>query len=171
MQKVVFLDRDDTICVDGPYCSRPEDLVLVEGAGKAISKLNRNNFLVIVITNQSGISRGFFSHEVLASIHSKMCSDLLLSGAKIDDIFYCPCLPEVGCADRKPGIGLFEKSSDKYDIDIQNSYMVGDRKSDVVAGQRFGLTTVLIGKEEERDSEDFFASDINQAIDWIIDNT
>ena len=170
MIKTVFLDRDDTICRSVPYCSKPQDLVLFEGAGTAISRLKENGFLLLLITNQSGISRGYFTHDDLSAIHQKMQNDLSESGAIIDDIFYCPCHPTEGCKDRKPEFGLFTKASKKYDIDINKSYMVGDKKIDIIAGKRFGVTTILVSNKEESGDEDYFAEDITQAADWIIKN-
>ena len=75
--KTVFLDRDDTICKDVPYCSHPNDLLLIEGSGKALSRLKKNGFLLILITNQSGVSRGFFTESQLEEIHKKLQTDLL----------------------------------------------------------------------------------------------
>ena len=97
MTKAVFLDRDDTICKDVPYCSDPHDLLLIEGAGEALFRLKKEGFLLLLVTNQSGISRGYFTHEVLFKIHDKMQNDLLKFGVLLDDIFYCPCHPSEGC--------------------------------------------------------------------------
>ena len=169
-KKVVFLDRDDTICIDVPYCSKPEDLIVIPGTGEAISKLNKRGYLVIIVTNQSGISRGYFSHDDLSKIHSKMKKSLAKSGALVDDIFYCSCLPEAGCSNRKPEIGLFEKAALKYKIDKSNSYMVGDRRTDILAGKNYGLSTILLSNSKERDIEDFFVNDIDQAVDIILNN-
>ena len=170
MIKTVFFDRDDTICRNVPYCSKPQDLVLLKGAGAAIAKLKENGFLLLLVTNQSGISRGYFTHDDLSEIHQKMQNDLSESGAIIDDIFYCPCHPSEACQDRKPGIGMFKKASERYDIDKNRSYMIGDKKIDIIAGRSFRINTVLVSNKEESSDEDYFAEDITEAVDWIIGN-
>ena len=168
--KTVFLDRDDTICKDVPYCSHPNDLLLIKGSGKALSRLKKNGFLLVLITNQSGVSRGFFSESQLEEIHKKLQTDLLEYNAKLDDIFYCPCHPSDGCPDRKPGIGLFQKVEKKYNIDKKNSYMIGDKEKDIVAGKSYGVKTILVSNEEERGKEDYFAENITKAVEWIVNN-
>ena len=168
--KTVFLDRDDTICKDVPYCSRPEDLLRVEGSGDALSRLKKSGFMLILITNQSGVSRGFFSESQLVEIHNKLQTDLSKYNVRLDDIFYCPCLPSEGCLDRKPGIGLFHKAEKKYAIDKDNSYMIGDKEKDIKAGKNYGVKTILVTNENERGNEDYFAENITKAVDWIIKN-
>lgn len=97
MNKAVFLDRDDTICRDVGYCRRPEDLELLPGAAEGIRLLNNAGFKVIVITNQSGIARGYFDEKTLHEIHKKMKRDLSRSGARLDAIYFCPHHPDEGC--------------------------------------------------------------------------
>ena len=100
--RAVFLDRDGTIARDVPYCSRPEDLELLPGVGEAIRLLNEHGFMVVIITNQSGIARGYFTEEMLERIHQKLKNDLAKSGAHVDAIYYCPHHPGEGCDCRKP---------------------------------------------------------------------
>ena len=170
MVKIVFLDRDDTICKNVPYCSSPHDLLLIEGVGEALFRLKQEGFLLFLVTNQSGISRGYFTHEDLLRIHEKMQKDLRKFDIIMDDIFYCPCHPSEGCEDRKPGIGMFLQASEKYEIEKKKSYMIGDKKIDVIAGQKFGISTVLVTNKSEKSNEDYFATDMSQAVDWIINN-
>lgn len=137
-RKAVFIDRDDTVAMDVPYCSRPEDLKLFNGVGQAIRRLNEAGFLVIMITNQSGVARGYFDEATLHRIHAKMRRDLALEGAKVDGIYYCPHLPDSGCCCRKPGPGLVQKAMHDFEIDLLGSYFIGDSEHDVELGRRIG---------------------------------
>ena len=144
-RKAVFIDRDDTIAKDVPYCSRPEDLHLFPGVGKAVKRLNDAGYLVIMITNQSGISRGRFTEETLAKIHDKMLGDLAADGARLDAIYYCPHTPEDGCRCRKPGTELIERAVREHGIDLRSSYFIGDRDHDVEAGTTAGCKCIRVG--------------------------
>ena len=172
MNRVAFLDRDDTIVKNIPYCSRPEDLVLLDGAGLAINKLNEAGFLVILVTNQSGINRNFFNRQDLRLIHDKLCELLAEKDATIDKILYCPHRPDEYCKCRKPRVGMFEEAFRLYDFDIDSSFMVGDAESDIIAGENFGLKTILIAKKNKvitGKKPDFVAVNLLQAVnDYIL---
>jgi D-sedoheptulose 7-phosphate isomerase len=143
----VFVDRDDTLAKDVPYCSRPEELKLMKGAGRAIKRLNEAGYLVIVITNQSGIGRGFFDEPTLERIHDKLRSELAKDGARLDAIYYCPHRPESGCKCRKPDLGLIEQAMEEFDIDILGSYVIGDSDDhDMELARRIGCPGVKVGK-------------------------
>ena len=90
--------------------------------------------------------------------------------AALDDIFFCPCHPSEGCIDRKPGVGLFEQAESKYSIDKSRSYMIGDKENDIIAGNRFGVNTILVYSKSEDSIANFSAKNITQAVDWIINN-
>ncbi len=135
-RKAVFVDRDDTIAKDVPYCPRPDDLVLLPGVGKGIKRLNDAGFLVIIITNQSGVARGYFSEQTLQEIHKKMLADLAKDGARVDGIFYCPHMPDSGCRCRKPDVGMVLRALERFPIDLGSSYVVGDSEHDVELGRR-----------------------------------
>jgi len=143
-RKAVFIDRDDTIAKDVPYCSRPEDFELFDGVAESIKKLNDVGFFVIVITNQSGITRGFFSKNILAKIHEKMKKELAEKGAYVDAIYYCPHHPDDNCNCRKPKTGLILKALEDFDIDLKSSYMLGDKEHDVELGKNVGCTAIKI---------------------------
>jgi len=171
--RAVFLDRDGTIALDVPYCSRPEDFKLFPGVAEAIKLLNNAGFKVIVITNQSGIARGYFTEKTLSLIHRKMEAELAMDGAKIDAIYYCPHHPDDGCDCRKPNTALFKKAGEDSSIDFKSSYVVGDMGLDVVAGGKMGCRTVLIDHSEDnsvKDSAkvDYVALDILDAAKWIL---
>ena len=143
--RCVFIDRDDTIAKDVPYCNDPAKFHLFEGVPQAIRRLNDAGFLVIVVTNQSGLGRGYFDLPTLESIHSKMRADVEAGGGRIDDIFYCPHRPEDNCSCRKPEIGLGIQAIMRHGINPVSSYMIGDSDKDVLFGQRLGCRTIKVG--------------------------
>ena len=154
-QKAVFLDRDGTINVLSGFVKSPEEFELIEGAAEAIQKINNLGFLAIVITNQPVIARGEVDFQTLDLIHMKMETDLGKHGAYIDDIFCCPHHPDKGfygerseykidCDCRKPKPGMILKASVKYNIDLAQSYMIGDDTRDVQAGINAGCIPVFL---------------------------
>jgi D,D-heptose 1,7-bisphosphate phosphatase len=166
-QKAVFLDRDGTINVFNGFVTNPKDLELVDGAAEAVKIINSLGYLAVVITNQPVIARGEVDFETLDLIHMKMETDLGKQGAYIDDLFYCPHHPDSGfegerpeykidCDCRKPKPGMILKAAEKYNIDLGQSYMVGDDKRDVQAGINAGCKPVFLtgAGEEKKDSFD-----------------
>lgn len=142
--KAVFIDRDDTISKDVGYCSDPADFNVFDYVPESIARLNKAGYLVIVITNQSGISRGFLNEEILSKIHDKMISQIVEGGGKINDIFYCPHLPDDKCECRKPEIGMGVEAIRKYCINTSASFMIGDSEKDIDFGKRMGCKTFQI---------------------------
>jgi D,D-heptose 1,7-bisphosphate phosphatase len=128
MNKAVFLDRDGTIARDVHYCRRVEDFELLPTVPEAIKLLNTNGFKVVVVTNQSGIARGYFTEQTLEQIHQKMKDELANHNAWVDAIYYCPHHPDDGCDCRKPGTALFLKAARELDIDLARSYVVCSRR-------------------------------------------
>ena len=160
MRKAIFLDRDGTINIDSNgYVNKPHDFELYPFAAEAISILNNMDFLVFIVTNQSGIARGYYSLKDLNKIHEKMIFLLREKNAKIDEIFFSPYHLKgkiepynISHEDRKPQIGMFKKAHKKYKFDIKNSYMIGDKYTDIAFGKKAGLITILVftgfGKKE-----------------------
>ncbi len=146
-KKAVFIDRDDTIAKDGPYCSRPEDLHLFPGVGRSIKRLNDAGYLVVLVTNQSGIGRGFFDEAMLTRIHEKMRGDLEADGARLDAIYYCPHHPDAKCSCRKPATGMIERAVRDLSIDLRSSYVVGDGDHDVAMGVKVGCRAFKVTKD------------------------
>jgi D-glycero-D-manno-heptose 1,7-bisphosphate phosphatase len=151
MQRAVFLDRDGTINQDSGYISKPEQFEIYPYAGKAINLLNELGFLVFVVTNQSGVARGYYNHHDLAEIHAKMLDQLKKENAHIDKIYISPYWHDgqiepfnIEHEDRKPGIGMFKKARKEFDVKVSRSYMIGDRYSDIAFGKKAGLTTILV---------------------------
>ena len=175
VSSAVFLDRDGTIARDVHYCSRPEDLELLPTVGEGIRLLNENRFKVVIITNQSGIARGYFTEQMLGKIHQKMRGDLAQYGAHIDAIYYCPHHPDEGCECRKPKPQLAYQAINDLQIDCQQSYVIGDRLMDVELARAIGCKSVMIlndlGKSELEDCDifpDYIAPDLELAARWII---
>ncbi len=171
------MDRDGTINKEINYLSKKEDIVVLPRVTEAIRFLNESGFLVIIITNQSGIARNYFSEETLEDINSHLLNELGKENARIDDIFICPHHPDDGCDCRKPNTGLLKDAASKYEIDLGSSYMVGDKFTDLETGKNAGCKTVLVltgyGREEMENkgawefTPDFIAEDLYEAAKWI----
>ena len=141
--KCAFLDRDGVINQDRGYISKISDFKIYPGVGKAISLLNKKNYLVIIITNQSGVGRGLIKIKELENLHNYLKKKIKKDGAKIDDIFYCPFHPEFGKGkfkkksnDRKPGDGMIRKAIKKWKIETKTSFMIGDKISDKMSAKK-----------------------------------
>lgn len=158
-QKAVFLDRDGTINKYVGFLRNIDDFELINGVTEAIKKINASGYLCIVVTNQPVIARGEVTFDELQLIHDKMETLLGKEGAYIDGLYYCPHHPHSGyegeipelkfdCECRKPKPGMLVKASQDFNIDLENSWMIGDGENDVVAGKNAGCKTVLIGDEE-----------------------
>jgi histidinol-phosphate phosphatase family protein len=169
----VFLDRDGTINREVHYLSKPEQLELLPGAARAIRRLNQLSLKVVVVTNQSGVARGFLTTEELDRIHRRLKEMLAEHDAYLDGVYYCPEMPDSGSACRKPDIGMMEDSARDLDIDLKRSYVVGDMAIDIEMGQRAGAKTLLVltGYGERARAKgteaDFVARDLTEAVRWI----
>ena len=145
-QRAVFIDRDDTVAKDVPYCSDPDLFEVYDFVPAAIKRLNDAGFLVIIITNQSGIGRGFFDEETLGRIHDKLRRTVEAGGGRIDDIFYCPHTPDDHCSCRKPEIGMGLAAIAKHGIDPRRSFMIGDHEKDMEFGRRLGCRGIQVSE-------------------------
>ena len=148
MKKAVFLDRDGVINRDKNFVTSWEEFEFLPGISENIKKLNDADYLVIVVTNQSGIKRGLYSEETLKQIHENMKNALEEKGAFIDDIFYCPHYDGDDCNCRKPKPGMILEAAKKHNIDLNQSWMIGDSKRDIEAGKRTGCKTILVEKNK-----------------------
>jgi D,D-heptose 1,7-bisphosphate phosphatase len=170
--KAVFIDRDGTIAPDVGYCRRPEDFNIFDGVPAAIRLLNAAGFKVIVITNQSGIARGYFTEATLGKIHNKMLTALNKQQARLDGIYYCPHHPDDNCNCRKPGTGLFRNAARDLYIDFTASFMIGDMSSDIEAGNAAGCRTVFVTNGTPAPqlaiTPDYTATDFPGAVTWIL---
>ena len=181
MKKAAFLDRDGVINEDVGHLNNTESFRLLPGAAAAIKKLNESGYCVIVITNQGAIAKGFLTIEILEGIHAKMRAQLAEKGAYIDRVYYCPHHPEgivaeysIACDCRKPATNMFKEAIADFNIDVTNSFLVGDKSSDILAGSRIGLRTVLLpGVRAASDIQyevqpDFIADDLMGAIAYFL---
>ena len=154
--KAIFLDRDGVINKEVSYLSDPDKFVFLDGSIEALKILKDLGYLLIVITNQAGIARGLFTEETLSKIHEKMKRILNENNVAIDDIFYCPHHPKFtgSCDCRKPKPGMIISAREKYNITLNESYMVGDTLGDIETGFNAKCKTILVmtgyGKEEKR---------------------
>jgi len=184
--KAVFLDRDGTINEQMGYINHLSRFRLLPGVAESIARLNSHNIPVFVVTNQSGLARGYFPESLLDDVHELMTELLAEKGAHVDGIYICPHHPEakeekyrLKCDCRKPGIGLFTRAAEEHGIDLHSSFVVGDRWSDLKAAAACGATGVLVLTGYGRGDYDFIgptqhiqpqyvADNLAGAVDWII---
>lgn len=143
--KIIILDRDGVINFDSDeYIKSPDEWIPIPHSLEAIARLNRAGYKVVVATNQSGISRGYYTLDTLQLIHAKMAAALEAVGGQVDDIFFCPHLPSDQCACRKPQPGLLQQIQAKYQINLAETYFIGDSIRDVQAAQAVGCQPILV---------------------------
>lgn len=140
-QKAVFVDRDGTLIEEVDFLSRVEDLRFFPFTGEAIRILRESGFLIIVVTNQSGVGRGIFDESAMHEIHGKIQTEL---PEKLDRFYFCPHLPDAGCDCRKPRPGMIEAACADFAIDLENSWMIGDKAIDVETGFNANIKTALV---------------------------
>ena len=185
----IFLDRDGTINEEVGYLGQPERLRIIPAAFEAVRLINKSGMKAIVISNQSGVARGFFTEENVREINKKIEVLLGEQGAFIDRFYFCPHHPTEGeepykkiCNCRKPQPGMLYQAADELDIDLTRSYMIGDNYPDIEAAHRAGAKGVLVltgygrhssgGKDHETETQDnrpdYIAADILGAVRWIM---
>ena len=160
MKRAAFIDRDGTINEEKEYLYRTDDFVFIPGVPQAIRMLNDAGFLVIVVTNQSGVARGYYTEEDVHLLHRYAASKLEQFGARVDAWYYCPHHPAgrgsyaLPCSCRKPMPGMLLEAAGRFAIDLESSIMIGDKLVDVEAGVAAGCRSILVrtgyGFEEER---------------------
>ncbi len=175
MNPFVFVDRDGTLIVEKNYLDDPDQVELIPGAADALHRLRDAGFGIAVITNQSGIGRGYFDMQRVDAIHERIRELLAAHDARIDAFYVCPHVPEEGCACRKPGIALIEDAVRQHTIDLSRSVIIGDKECDIDCGRNAGMTAVLVrtgygGSLETQIGAraDFVAANLSEAADWIL---
>lgn len=171
----VFLDRDGVLTEETGYVDSVEKLRIFPYAVECIRKIHEKGYYAIVITNQSGVARGLFTEERLQEMNR-----YLQQCTGVDEVFYCPHHPEgaveeyrIECSCRKPAIGMFQNACRRFDIDMMNSYMVGDRAGDIIAGQNAGVKTILVesgygtARLEEEVMPDYVAGDLRSVLEIL----
>ena len=157
LRPAVFLDRDGTLIEDVGYPRDPETVRLVDGAPEALAALRRAGFALVVVSNQSGIGRGFVTREEAKAVHERFLRELRARGVELDDVRYCPHTPEDACTCRKPATGLLLDAARELGLDLARSFMVGDKPGDVEAGRAAGCRTVLLGGDGAADWDEAVA--------------
>lgn len=154
MNKAFFLDRDGTINVDKNHLYKIADFEFLPNAPQAISKINKAGYLVIVVTNQAGIGRGYYTEEDVIKLHRHIDQELIAYNAHIDAYYYCPHHPIYGigaykkvCECRKPNSGLLKQAVEHFNIDCSKSYIIGDKPWDIEAGENIGISGYMIGEK------------------------
>ena len=166
--KCVFLDRDGVLNEDCTnYTYDLKELIILEGVPEALQMLKKAGYLLIVVTNQAGIAKGLYKAENVYAIHEAMQQ---ASGNALDDIYFSPYHPEYSGASlsRKPGSLMLEKAMAKYDIDPEQSWMIGDRDRDVEAGKKAGVRTIQSVPEKENSEGDYAAASLLEAAHIIL---
>ena len=161
MRKAVLVDRDDTLCPDVPYCSDPSKIHVFPDVPEAIRRLNEAGYLVLMVTNQSGIGRGYFTVDDLKAVNSELLHQIEAGGGHIDDIFFCPHAPDENCDCRKPKLGMGLKAIAKYNLDPSHSWMIGDKDKDMEFGKGLGFGTIMVSS----------ALNFSDAVDLILSRT
>ncbi len=141
---ILFLDRDGTLNEEVNYLSDPADLRLLPGVAEAIRRFNAAGWVVVIVTNQSGIARGYFTEETLNAIHQKLRTELAKDGARVDRIYVCPHHPDDHCACRKPKPTLYQRAIQDLGLSTEQCVIVGDKLTDLEPGVELGCRTVLV---------------------------
>lgn len=183
---VVFLDRDGTLNVEAGYIREVENLVLIDGAGEAIKKLNDAGIAAILVTNQTGAARGYYLEEHIHNLHKRLTALLAAEGAHLDAIYYCPHLAEgsvdpyaIDCDCRKPEVGMVEHAyADHADLDRSRSFVVGDKASDIELARNCKSRGILVktgygeavlkGEYQHVVTPDYEAHSIVDGVEWIL---
>ncbi len=176
MNKAVFLDRDGTINKEVGYLTSITEFEFLPKVIKALKLLSKTDYKIIILTNQSGIARGYFDEKTLKEIHKKMCDDLKTEGIRVDKIYYCPHHPDENCKCRKPKTGMIKKAEEDFNLNLKNSYLIGDSTRDIKTGINAGCKTILVktgyaGKDGKyKVKPDYEVSNLFEAIKIIAKN-
>ncbi len=146
--RAIFLDRDGVINIDRSYVGKIEDFEFCSGVFEALKRFQELGFLLIVVTNQSGIARGYYSIDDFLKLTKWKLNELKRRGVFIDEVYYCQHDPDAGCSCRKPSPGMLIEAKDRFNIDLRASWMIGDKRSDIEAALNAGVeNTVLISSD------------------------
>ena len=144
LRRAVFLDRDGVINRDTGYVRRIEEFEFLDGVFEALWEIQRRGYLLLVVTNQSGIDRGFYTDEDFQRVNAWMLQQLASNDIIVKGVYYCPHVPEAGCACRKPAPGLILRAQREHHVDLPRSWLVGDKSSDIEAAYRAGVGHTLL---------------------------
>lgn len=178
----VFLDKDGTLLEDLPYSVDRSKMKVLQGAGEGLRLLSSAGYRLVVVSNQSGVARGYFPEEALVGVETRLREIFTELGVPLDGVYFCPHHPmgrvaeyAVSCSCRKPQPGLILRAAAEHDLDVTRSWMIGDILDDVEAGRRAGCRSVLIDNGNETEWEltsarrpDYTASDLSEAAACIL---
>lgn len=177
MNKAIFFDRDGILIEDTGFPGATGEIIIVKDAIEAVKRINQLNYLVIVVTNQSAVARGLTDESGVHSVNNFIYEQFIANGAKIDNFYYCPHLPNgsvkkfaIECNCRKPEPGLILKAAADHDIDLASSFFIGDTKRDIEAGIRAGVSPVYVNYNNSIDTNIPCFTNLISAINYIIDN-
>lgn len=173
MSKAAFLDRDGVLVEDTGFVHKIEDFKLIPNAVEGLKLLK--NFKLFIITNQSGIGRGYFKFEDFLNYNNKVVEELEKHNIKIEKTYVCPHAPEENCECRKPKAKMIKDAAKEFGIDLSRSFMIGDKKIDIEMGRNAGCKSILVltgngMKEKENSKADYVADDLLDAAKWMIRN-
>ena len=173
MTKAIFLDRDGVINQERKdYVKNIEEFIIFENVSDAISLIKNHNFLVILITNQSAVNRKLLTIKNLDKIHEKLQNYLKIHNTSFDHVYFCPHMPNENCNCRKPKPGLIKKASQKYNIDLKNSWMIGDKEVDIKAANSAGISNTILVQtghkiDESKTNAKYVLKSINETVQII----
>lgn len=168
MNKAVFLDRDGTINVDFGYVYEKDKLVFVSGVLEALAEIQAAGFKLIIITNQSGIGRGYFSLEQYRDFERFMLERMADAGVMIDGVYFCPHKEQDHCNCRKPNIGMYENAAKDFDIDWESSYVIGDSERDLAVCNIKNVRGILYGERRPQWNNVIRCDDWNEIVRYIL---
>lgn len=179
LRPAVFLDRDGTIAEDVGYLNHASRFRMFPFVADAIRRLNEAGYPVVVVTNQSGVGRGYFPESLVRTVNELMTQQLAEAGAKIDAVYYCPHTPADNCNCRKPKTGMLERAALEHALDLQHSFVVGDRYGDIELARNVRARAIFVrtGYGEGELAwhganwplqPDFIAEDLSHAADWVL---
>jgi D-glycero-D-manno-heptose 1,7-bisphosphate phosphatase len=170
--RAVFLDRDGTLMEEVYFCNDPAQVRAIPGAAKALAELRRHGWLNIIVTNQSGIGRGYFTTKDYHAVNAELFRRL---GGSIDAAYFSPDHPDHATPRRKPGTGMIEEASREHDVALEKSWLIGDKDTDILCGRTAGCKTILVltgfGRQHRDCGANFVARDIVEAAQIILHET
>jgi D-glycero-D-manno-heptose 1,7-bisphosphate phosphatase len=173
MPALILLDRDGTIIKEKNYLSDPREVELLPGASQGLRRLQRQGCRLAVVSNQSGVGRGYFRHEDVERCNARMAELLRAEGVTLDAVYYCPHGPDEACSCRKPAPGMGLRACEEFGILPEQTFVVGDKPCDVDLGEQLGAQSVLVSTGYGADALQncrprFHAADLAEAADWIL---
>ncbi|MFH1752752.1 MAG: HAD family hydrolase [Candidatus Omnitrophota bacterium] len=181
--KVIFIDRDGVINKDPggwtkhSYVTNWEDFHFLPGSKNALKRLTQAGYDIMIISNQAGVNKGYFTPGELNKINDNMLKSIASAGGKVHSVHYCPHRSDESCGCRKPDTGLFKKAVKDLDIDFKRTFFIGDGATDIEAGNKIGCKTIMVlsGKSKEEDVDkwrykpDYIKKDLSDAVEWLLE--